>query len=368
MEAIVIGAGPAGLAAAACLRRGGAEVTLLEREDRIAAAWHRHYDRLHLHTSRARSALPFHPFPATPQRFPAKADVIAYLQHYAQAEGLAPRLGCAVQRVTEERRWQVTHSGGTQEADMVVFATGLNARPRLPDWPGLASFAGPVIHASAYHNADGMAGKRALVVGFGNSGGDIAIDLAQAGAEVCLSVRGPVNLLPAEIFGIPVTSMTLFQRLFGARIADAITAPVIRARIGRPRDYGLAEAGKGPIAQVVEDGRIPLIDVGALRMIRQGRITVRPGIARIDGADVRFADDSAAPFDALYLATGYSFDLAPLLPDHAHLALDRHGHPLHCGGPSGVPGLYFCNYQITPTGQLRQAGNDARAIARAASV
>lgn len=362
--AIVIGAGPAGLAAGACLKRAGLSVLLLEKGAGVAPAWRGHYDRLHLHTARGRSALPFRAMPRG-GRYPSRDEVAAYLEGYARAEGLELRQGCAVHRVQPMAgRWLVEHAGGEAEADVVIFATGLNGAPRLPDWPGLAAFSGPVIHSSEYRNAEGMKGKRVLVAGIGNSGGDIALDLAEGGAEVTVSARGPVNILPKEIFGVPVTSMQLVQRTLGPRIADWVTGPVIRALIGRPSDYGFATPAQGPVAQVVKEGRIPLIDPGVLGAIRAGRVAVRGAVARVETAEVVFADGPPERVDAIVAATGYTQDLRPLLPG-VEGVLDARGLPRHCGGPTAAPGLYFISYRASPNGQLRQIGIEARGIARA---
>ena len=363
MRTIVIGAGPSGLAAAACLKRAGAQVEMFERADSIGSAWRNHYDRLHLHTVKSRSGLPHRALPGHVSRYPSRSEMIAYLEDYARAFALTPRLGCAVHTVQpSENGWTVQHDGGESPADTVVCATGLNGQPNRPAWPGQDGFPGPVLHSSDYHSATPFTGQRILVVGFGNSGGDIALDLAEAGAQVTLSVRGPVNILPKELFGIPITSMGLLRKLMPYRLADALTAPILRAKIGRPEDYGLQSAHKGPAAQVIEDGRVPLIDIGALPAIKASRIAVRPGIVGFDGATVAFADATSVGFDAVILATGYRADLRALLPDTGDV-LDADGRPRVSGGPSGARGLYFCSYHASADGQLRQSGIEARAIA-----
>ena len=273
MRAIVIGAGPAGLAAAACLVRQGIDTGILEQASAVGSSWRNHYGRLHLHTARGRSGLPHHPMPARYGRYPSRTDMVQYLEDYAAHSGLAPRFGVTVATVRKVgASWVVRHNHGEDRADVVVFATGLNSRPFRPDLPGLAGFPGRVLHSSDYKTPDDLAPGRVLVVGFGNSGGEIALDLAEAGAQVTLSVRGPVNILPKEILGVPITSMGLLRKIFHYRTADALTAPLLRAKIGKPEDYGLISAGKGPAAQVIEDGRIPLIDIGTLAAIRDGRI------------------------------------------------------------------------------------------------
>ncbi len=367
MRAIVVGAGPAGLATAACLQREGIETRVLERTAHVASSWRGHYDSLSLHTARGRSGLPFLPLPKSVGRYPSRDELIAYLEDYAERLSLDIRFDCAVRRVRRAGRvWRVSYGHRTDQATIVVLATGLNAQPRIPGLPGQEAFGGEILHSSAYRDPSPFEGKRVLVVGFGNSGGDIARDLAQAGIEVGLCVRGPINILPKEILGIPVTSMGLLGKLFPPHVADALTAPVVRAIIGRPERYGLRQAAKGPLRQVIEDGKIPLIDVGALPEIRAGRIRVYPGIDTLQPGGVRFEGGGSAPFDAIILATGYDYDLRAILPDEPG-ALDRNGHPRISGGPTGAPGLYFCSYRVSANGQIRQAGVEAMAIARHAA-
>jgi cation diffusion facilitator CzcD-associated flavoprotein CzcO len=363
MEAIVIGAGPAGLAVAACLKRRGAGVRLLERAGTVGSAWRGHYERLHLHTPKGRSGLPFRAMPAAYPRYPSRAQVVAYLEDYARAEGLAPAFGAEVASVAPEGAgWAVHHAGGVARAGVVVFATGLADRLFRPDWPGLAGFPGPVVHSSGYRAPAGLAGQRVLVVGVGNSGGEIALDLAEAGRTAEIAVRGLVNLLPKELLGIPIVSFGLLQKLFPYRVAAALTAPVLRLALGDYSRYGLVKSAKGPVAQVREDGRIPLIDIGTLARIRDGSIRVRPGLERVEGPEVHFAEGTAGRYDAIVLATGYRVDLRGMLGAVPGV-LDAAGRPLVSGGRTAAPGLYFCSYRPTPNGQLRQIGTEARAIA-----
>lgn len=363
MNAVVIGAGPSGLACAACLRKNGIEATIFEATDRIAPAWHNHYDSLYLHTTRGRSGLPYMAMPSEFGRYPSRAQVIAYLEDYANALDLRPVFNSPVETVRPDGpRWSVAHAGGTQTADAVIFATGLNGTPHRPDIPCLPEFPGQTLHSSGYRNPDPFTGQSVLVIGFGNSGGDIALDLARAGIRVAMSVRGPVNILPQELFGIPITSLGGLRKILPYTWADALTAPILRAKIGKPENYGLQGAGKGPAAQVIEDGRVPLIDIGTLAAIKSGKISVFPGPERIENRTVRFADGQAADFDTIILATGYRADLRPLLPDNTAV-LTETGQPTRSGAPGPVPGLYFCSYIASADGQLRQSGIEARAIA-----
>jgi len=367
MRAIVIGAGPSGLAAAACLKKAGFTPEILDAGKKIGDSWRRHYDRLHLHTARGRSGLPGLPMPRGP-RYPSRDEVVEYLQTYAEHFDLRPQFGCAVETVKPSNSgWRVTHAKGVSEAPVVVFATGLNGTPFVPEFTGLAEFGGNWVHSSSYKSAAPYAGKKVLVVGFGNTAGDVALDLAEAGVAVDMAVRGPVNLLPKELFGIPVTSLGILRKILPYKIVDALTAPILWLKLGRNEDYGLRSAPKGPNAQVIEDGRIPMIDVGALAQIKKGRIGIRPGPERFSRGTCHFVGGSSAAYDAVIFATGYRVDLRPILgpmPD----VLDDAGKPLVSGGRTAAHGLYFCSYYGSPDGQRRQSGLDAEAISADAVV
>ncbi len=368
MRAIVIGAGPAGLATAACLKRMGLEAEILDRAPTIGQSWRSHYDRLKLHTARGRSGLPGWPMPRAKGRYPAKAEVIAYLEGYARHFGLSPRLGVDVRRVAAKGAgWEVQTDAGTESAEVLVFATGMNATPHLAEWPGLPYFRGAVLHSSAYRNPDDVRGKRVLVVGFGNSGGDIALDLADAGVTVDIAVRSPVNLLPKELFGIPITSFGIVRKVLPYKTAEALMMPVLRMKLGHYDQYGLRQAAKGPISQIIEDGQIPLIDVGTLAALKAGRITARQGPVRSDGTTVHFADGVEADYDVIILATGYRTDLRPLLGD-APEVLDDQGRPRISGDRTAARGLYFCSYKPSADGQLWAMSREAERIAADAAL
>ncbi|MFD3191408.1 flavin-containing monooxygenase [Sedimentitalea sp. HM32M-2] len=360
---IVIGAGPAGLAAAACLRGKGVDPLVLEQAPHVGAAWRGHYQRLHLHTDRRHSALPGLPIPASAGTYPSRQQVIDYLEDYAAHFRLRISFGTRLRRLTPGAAWQVETDDQTLQAENVVMCTGFAQRPHRPRWPGDDRFAGSLLHSADYDCPAPFAGKRLLVVGFGNSGGEIALDLAEAGISVDLSVRGPVNVVPRDILGIPILTLTIAMRWLPYRLADLLNRPILRLATGDIAALGLTPAGKGPMAQVIEDGRVPLLDIGTLAALRDGRIGLRPGIHSFDATGVTFADGGRAAYDAVILATGYRSDLRDLLPGMDDL-LEAAGRP-QVSGAQTRPGLYFVNYRGVATGQLRQCGIEARAIARA---
>jgi cation diffusion facilitator CzcD-associated flavoprotein CzcO len=203
-----------------------------------------------------------------------------------------------------------------------------------------------------------------LVVGLGNSGGEIAIDLCEHGAEPSIAVRGPVNVVPRELFGIPIQAISLLQSRLPPRVADLVSRHVLRLALGDLSRLGLEQGSEGPMSQIRRRGRIPLIDVGTLALIRRGRVTVCPGVASFGESDVRFADGTRRAFEAVILATGYRPQVAAFLHG-ATAALDRDGAPASSGCETAVPGLYFCGFRVSPAGMLREIGREARRISAA---
>jgi putative flavoprotein involved in K+ transport len=204
-EAVVIGAGPAGLAAAAMLGKKGVETVVLDRAPQVGASWRGHYDRLHLHTIRWLSNLPGMPISRTEGPWVSREGVVRYLESYARDFDLHIRAGVdarSIKRAGDE--WSVDTSGGAIRARWVVVATGFNSRPHLPDWNGQDSFQGELVHSSEYRNPQPYREKSVLVVGTGNSGAEICVDLVEGGAAaVSLSVRTPPNILRRDVAGFP---------------------------------------------------------------------------------------------------------------------------------------------------------------------
>lgn len=362
--AIVIGAGPAGLACAASLKKAGTSPIVLEMADAVGASWRRHYDRLHLHTNRGRSGLPDRPMPKHYPRYPSRQQVVDYLEDYARHFGLTPVFNTVVRRVVPDGdAWAVETDRDRYRSAAVVVATGYTREPSWPDWPGLDGFAGTVLHSSEYRNPAPFAGKRVLVVGFGNSGGEIALDLAEAGVEVAMAIRGPVRVVPRDLLGLPILALAMVLAPLPPKVADLLSAPLIAVAVGRLRPLGLEPARHGPFTMIRNRHRIPLLDIGTLAQIRAGRIAVRPGVETVEPEGVVFADGTRAPFDAIVLATGYQPGLRAILPETPDV-LDAEGAPWVSGGPTPRRGLYFCGFHISPTGMLPEAGREARRIAR----
>lgn len=366
-EAVVIGAGPGGLAAAAMLQRAGIEMVVVDRAHALANSWRGHYDRLHLHTIRWLSHLPGYRIPRRFGKWVARDDVVAYLEQYAAHHRLDIHLGAEITRIDRDSdRWLLRSPAGDMTADYVVVATGHNHTPVMPDWPGKDEFTGELLHASTYRNGAPYAGKSVLVVGSGNTGAEIAVDLVESGArDVALSVRTPPHIILRENYGIPSLALGVLFRHLPPRIFDPIAAQMRRVDIGDLSAYGLPTPTDGLYERVLRDDSIPLVDVGFLSALKAGQVIVVPAVEGFDGHHVRLAHGSSRRADVVIAATGYRRALEPLL---GHLGvLGDNGRPRARGGRTdpAAPGMWFTGFTNPISGMFRELGIDAKRIARA---
>lgn len=233
-DAIVVGAGPAGLACAVTMRTAGLNVAVLEQSGSVGSVWRRHCDRLHLHTDRKRSGLPGMAMPKTFPVYPSREQMVSYLEDYAARFDIRPVFNTTVSRLQRDgAHWRAEADKTAFSAPVAVIATGIAGAPYRPAWPGSELYRGEVIHSSDYRNPLGFATKRVLVVGFGNSGGEIALDLANAGIDVALAVRSPVQILPRDLLGFPILAWAILYAPFAG-------AP------GRPDQRADLAAGRRP--------------------------------------------------------------------------------------------------------------------------
>jgi len=362
-DIVVVGAGPAGLAVSACLREQGLGHVLLEREADVGSAWRRHYERLHLHTAKGSSGLPFAPWPAEAPRYPSRAQVVAYLERYAVNHAMAPRFGVEVRRIARQgERFRVETSAGALSPRFVVVATGSNACANRPALRGLEGFGGRVMHASAYVNPASFAGRRTLVVGCGNSGAEIALDLAEQGVDVAMVVRGPAHVVPRDLLGVSTQQIGVLLSVLPLGLRDAIVAAVMRVAVGDLSRWGIVRPHVGLNRMIEESGRVPILDIGTIAMIKAGRIRVLPAVDQVLGDGVRFAGGAVHPFEAIVLATGYAPGLERVVEGFDAIA-DARGRPDRFGAESGIPGLFFVGFRNPPTGALREIAIEARRVA-----
>jgi len=368
-DAIVIGAGPGGLAAAAALRQRGLRPLVVERAERLGASWRTHYDRLHLHTTRRLSALPGLPIPRAFGRWVGRDDVVRYLEGYAEYHDLDIATGIEVTRVERtDSGWELPATGGrVLTSPVVVVATGHNHMPYIPDWTGRNTFSGDLLHASDYRNAAPYAGQDVLVVGVGNTGAEIAVDLVEGGAaRVRLAVRTPPHIMRRSTAGWPAQASGILVRRLPAPLVDRVAPYIEKVSVPDLSRYGLPRPANGLYSRVRE-GAIPVQDVGLIAAVRSRRVEPVAAVERLDGDKVRLADGTDISPEAVIAATGYRRGLEPLV---GHLGvLDDRGHPVVRGArtPPGAPGLYFTGFTNPISGMFREMAIDARKIARAAA-
>ncbi|MFE0855917.1 flavin-containing monooxygenase [Streptomyces mutabilis] len=365
----VIGAGPGGLAAAQALRARGLRAVVLERADHVGASWRRHYDRLRLHTTRRLSALPGLKMPRRFGRWPARDDVVRYLEKYADVHHLEIVTGVEVfrvERAPDGAGWTLHASGGRElTGAAVVVATGYNHTPRVPDWPGRSTFTGEFRHAAEYRNAAPYAGRDVLVVGVGNTGAEIAVDLVEGGAaRVRLSVRTAPHIVRRSTAGWPAQYNGVLARRLPAGLVDRLARPLARISTPDLSAHGLPRPEGGLLTRAAE-GAIPVQDAGLIDAVRRGRVEVVAAVEGFEDGKVLLADGTRTAPDAVIAATGYLRGLEGLV---GHLGvLDARGRPSARGArtPPDAPGLYFTGFTNPISGMLRELAIDASRIAGA---
>ncbi|MCX4788517.1 MULTISPECIES: flavin-containing monooxygenase [unclassified Streptomyces] len=367
----VIGGGPGGLAAAAALRERGVRAVVLERSENVGASWRRHYDRLHLHTTRRRSALPGLAMPRRFGRWVARDDVVRYLEKYVEHHELEVVTGVEVSRIDrtpDGAGWQLTATGGRMlTGRAVVIATGYNHTPRIPDWSGRDTFTGDLVHACDYRDPAPYAGRDVLVVGIGNTGAEIAVDLVEGGASrVRIAVRTVPHIVRRSTAGWPAQATGILVRRLPVPLVDRAGGLMARIAVPDLAAQGLPRPDTGLYSRV-RDGAIPVQDMGLIDAVKGGRVVPVAAVESFDEDAVVLADGDRITPDAVIAATGYHRALESLV---GHLGvLDARGRPVTHGArtPKRAPGLYFTGFTNPISGMLREMALDARKIAKRVS-
>jgi len=376
-DAIVIGAGPAGLATSHELKQVGVNHVVLERGDSVGYVWANLYDSLTLHTGKHMSALPGMKFPRSAPLFVPRGQFVQYMRDYAARFALPVRTGWEVVSIdhltSEPYRWKIRARTGGGDATLrcrdLVVATGIVANPRVPTIPGAEEFrraGGQLLHAADYRRPDSFYGKRVLVIGVGNSGGEIASELATSGnrdgrvTSVTISVRSGANVVPREILGIPIQYLARYVRKLPRKAREAVVRVIgiiVEKRRGPPV---LPRPSYGPL------DAIPLIGFHLVDAIRAGLIDVRGALECLTAHGARFADNKEPrelPFDAVILATGFAPALAPL---GQLIRVDAKGFAKRADRIASADhdGLYFVGHNYDTTGGLVNIAHDARLAAK----
>lgn len=334
---VIIGGGQAGLAVAAYLTQVGHTFVILDAHERPGDSWRKRWDSLRLFTPAAFASLPGMPFPAVPNHYPHKDEMADYLEAYAKHFALPIRHKTKVTRLEPSATgFIVTSTQGRMVAQQMVVATGAHQVPHVPAWSSELSADIPQLHSSQYRSPDALPAGPVLLVGAGNSGMQIGLELART-REVYLAGHNP-GVVPAR----PRWLIHLFRRTIMNMSVDSPWGGIIKTRgltRGTPvmglTERHLARAGVRRLGRVV----------GAHR----GRPTL--------------ADGRLLELASIIWCTGFKPDFSWI----DALKLDPHGYPQHHRGVAEhVPGLYFVGLPFLSrlnSGLIAGVGPDARHIA-----
>ncbi len=361
----IIGAGAAGLSAIHELTAAGYDVVCYEKSDRVGGHWHTDYEALHLITSRDMTHFRDFPMPASYPHFPRRDQVRDYIESFAEQMDLRRWIEfdtavASIDPVATAHRpgsagWRVrTTSGHDEVFDGVLVANGHLWDAKVP--PVAGHFSGVQLHSSEYDNVSDLDGSRILVVGAGNSGCDLAVDVAQNRLEVDIVMLDGIHFQPKSYFGLPRQQVAWLKQ-FSPTEQDFINRMLSRVVLGDPTEYGMP----APAAATLAEGATT---VNSLLMywIQHGRIGVRPGISAVDGPTVHFADGSSDEYHSILWATGFNVRL-PFLADDL-IPWDR-GVPLRRAAgilPEGVEQLYFIGLTAPRGPQIPIYGTQAQVV------
>lgn len=362
-DAVIVGGGNAGIAAAACLKRVGISASVLERGDRVGMSWHDRYDSLRLNSWRPLSGQPYMRIPSSLGPWPSKTAYRDFLDDFTRSEGLDVRCGCKVERIWhQDGLWHVTVNGIDTTYPNVVIATGRWRVPVIPNWPGCEHFAGSLMHSSEYRNAKDFQNCDVLVVGGGNSALEIATDLASTSASITVSIRRPPALFPQSFLGLNAHLLVFLTSRLPARLMDIAlwtSSYVLYHDLIR---IGFAPGPRRAITSLKTTGQLPPVDRGISDALRSGLIAVAPAIRSLSETGVHFTDGSHRRYNVIIAATGYRTGLSDFL--EAPGVLDADQIPRSHAPDAAAPGLFFIGFRPGVTGQMRESARDARQLAR----
>ncbi|MBK8007449.1 MAG: NAD(P)-binding domain-containing protein [Rhizobiales bacterium] len=334
MTYLVIGAGPAGLAAIRSLKEAGLAVEAAERNADVGGQWlygaqsSAVYASTHLISSKATTAFSDFPMPQEWPAYPSRIQIEEYFKNYAKHFGLYPliRFNDGVAKLERSGSgWRATFDKGeTRDYEAVVIANGHLSDPLLPNVPG--NFSGTVMHAKEYKSPEIFDGKRVLICGMGNTGCDIVVDAIHRAKSVLWSVRGGNHFVPKFIAGKPADVRNHNTKLVLPKwLRSMLHEPAARLLAGPPERFGLPK----PTHRLYD--RTPIVNSLVLLHLGQGDAAVHKPIKSVEGSTVIFEDDKRDEADIIVFATGYKITF-PFLGELS---------PLNWQPQFGAPRLYM---------------------------
>jgi len=326
------------------LRNSNIEFDIIEKENSVGFMWSQHYDRLHLHTVKRMSALPHLPFPDSFPTFVPKNDLFQYYQDYAKHFDIQPNFGETLISVSrQENSWKIKTDLREVNYNHVIFCTGINRVLNQPHLNGLSLFNGTVTHSRFYKNPKPFVGKKTVVIGMGNTGAEIALDLALNKVPTTISVRSEINIVPLTLLGNPTQETALKLAKLPTPLADAISNLAQKFAIGNLEKFGIKTPKIAASAQLRETGKTPVIDLGTVEQIKNGSIKVVGDIERFEKDSIIFKNGHKEDFDAVIMATGYNSKLEEFIPNMTEMQ-DEYGNPKSEIGQDEFKGLYFLGF------------------------
>ncbi|KAK6781135.1 hypothetical protein RDI58_023319 [Solanum bulbocastanum] len=351
---VIIGAGPSGLAVGAGLKQQGVPFVMLDRANCIASLWqNRTYDRLKLHLPRQFCELPYFPFPQNFPEYPTKYQFISYLESYANNFEISPRFNESVHSAKYDETcglWRVKtvcRNGSVIEyiCRWLVVATGENAEKVVPEFEGLEDFGGHIMHACDYKTGEVYEGKNVLVVGCGNSGMEVSLDLCHHNANPSMVVRSSVHVLPREILGKSTFELGVsMMKWLSIDVVDKILLVAARLLLGNIEKYGLKRPSIGPLQLKNTQGKTPVLDIGALQKIKTGDIKIVPAIKKFSQGKVEFVNGGIQEIDCIILATGYCSNVPSWLKESEFFSREGFPRSPFPNGWKGKAGLYAVGF------------------------
>ena len=313
-DVVVVGAGQAGIAMGYYLKQEGLSFVLLDANDRVGNAWRHRYDSLVLFTPRKYSSLPGMLMDGPSEGFPTKDDMADYLEQYVCYFDLPVQLHTKVIAIKKKHEmFQIETTRGIIEAKQLVIASGAFQKPFIPQIAIHKEGVPFQIHSSLYRSPHQLVKGSVLVVGGGNSGAQIAVELAHK-HHVTLAVSHPFKFLPLRFLGRSIFYWLDFIGL-------------LHAGINTKRGKWFSKQSD------------PIFGKELKKLMAEGTIRVKPRVVRLDGNEVLFKDSSVQSFKNIVWSTGF----IPSYDDWIQIdgAISENGKPIHERGVSPIRGLYF---------------------------
>lgn len=334
MSYLVIGAGPAGLAALRSLRDAGLAVESAERNADVGGQWlygaqsSAVYSSTHLISSKATTAFADFPMPESWPAYPGRVQIEQYFKDYARHFNLYPliRFNDGVARLEQSGgKWRATFDRGEmRDYEGVIIANGHLSDPLMPKISG--NFSGTLLHAKEYKSPEIFEGKRVLISGMGNTGCDIVVDAIHRAGRVLWSVRGGNHFVPKFVAGKPADERNHNAKIvLPKKLRSMLHEPVARFLAGPPERFGLPK----PSHRLYD--RTPIVNSLVLQHLGQGDVSLRKPVRAFDGNAAIFEDGLRDEIDIAVFATGYQITF-PFLDDLT---------PLNWQPQSGAPRLYM---------------------------